>query len=322
MHNFKKFIKTIIVLIVCVALLVGIDMALYPCTFMRNDIHAVVTNQYDDIILGTSHGMTDIDPAVMAEITGRSGHNMCVGGEYEIDAYYIAKLIAEKQKPSRIIYEVDPGYFVSEKEEGNNYLLFYHEFPFSKAKLEYFWNSIAKCNFRTVLFPWYEYPLSYELGKVRETFSQKWNNDYDISHLKSDTQEYHESGFIERYPVDTSKLKMKDLKLFEKDQVNTQNLEYLGKLIDFCEENGIEFVAVTTPIPIDTLRAYSDNFNEAWKYFGEYFEEKGITYLNFNTQYFKAFSHDLTDYTDYDGHMNGNAAEEYSKVLANILKEI
>lgn len=159
MHNFKKIIKTIVVVAVCVTLLAGLDMALYPCTFMRNDIHAVVSNQYDDIILGTSHGMTDIDPAVMEEITGRSGHNVCVGGEYGIDAYYIARLIAEKQKPARIIYEVDPGYFVSEKEEGNNYLLFYHEFPFSKAKVEYFWNSIAKCNFRTVLFPWYEYSL-------------------------------------------------------------------------------------------------------------------------------------------------------------------
>ena len=56
--------------------------------------------------------------------------------------------------------------------------------------------------------------------------------------------------------------------------------------------------------------------------FGEYFDQQKVTYLNFNTQYFKAFSHDLKDYTDYDGHMNGNAAEEYSKVLANILKEI
>ena len=87
---------------------------------------------------------------------------------------------------------------------------------------------------------------------------------------------------------------MKDLKLFEEDQVNPQNMEYLGKLIAFCKENDIEFVAVTTPIPINTLKAYSDNF--------------------------KAFSHDLKDYTDYDGHMNGNAASEYSKVLANILK--
>ena len=216
---------------------------------------------------------------------------------------------------------MDPGYFVSEKEEGNNYLLFYHEFPFSMAKLEYFWNSIAKCNFRTILFPWYEYSLSYELGKIKETFPQKWNKDYDISHLKSDTQEYHESGFIERYPVDTFKLKMKDIKVFEEESVNPQNMEYLGKLIDFCRENDIEFVAVTTPIPLDTLRAYSDNYNAAWQYFGEYFDKKGITYLNFNTQYFKAFTHELNAYTDYDGHMNGNAAADYSKVLANILKE-
>ena len=77
MHNFKKIIKTIVVVAVCVTLLAGLDMALYPCTFMRNDIHAVVSNQYDDIILGTSHGMTDIDPAVMEEITGRSGTGSC-----------------------------------------------------------------------------------------------------------------------------------------------------------------------------------------------------------------------------------------------------
>ena len=75
------------------------------------------------------------------------------------------------------------------------------------------------------------------------------------------------------YPVDTTKLKMKDLKLFEEEQVNPQNMEYLGRLIDFCRENDIQFVAVTTPIPINTLQAYSDNYNAAWKYFGQYFDE-------------------------------------------------
>ena len=119
MHNFKKVLKTFLVLVVCVALLAALDLALYPCTFMRNDVHAVVTQQFDDIIVGTSHGKMDIDPEVMQEVTGRSGHNLCVGGEYGIDAYYLTKLIKEKQNPKRIIYEVDPGYFVSEKEEGN-----------------------------------------------------------------------------------------------------------------------------------------------------------------------------------------------------------
>lgn len=320
MHNFKKIIKGMLALFICITLLIGMDMALYPCTFMRNDIHTVVSTPCEDLILGTSHGKMDIDPAVMEEITGKRGHNLCVGGEYGIDAYYLAKLAVEKQKPTRIIYEIDPGYFVSEKEEGNNYLLFYHEFPFSMAKLEYFWNSIAKCNFRTILFPWYEYSLSYELPRVKETFWRKWNKDYDISSLKSETQEYHESGFIERYPVDTSKLKMKDIRLFEKELVSSQSMEYLDKLIAFCEEKEIEFVAVTTPIPLETLRTYSEQYNEAWNYFGKYFDEKKVTYLNFNSTYFNNFTHDLDAYTDYDGHMNGDAAVQYSKVLAALLE--
>ena len=51
MHNFKKTLKTFLVLMICIALLVGLDLALYPCTFMRNDVHTVVTQQFDDIIL-------------------------------------------------------------------------------------------------------------------------------------------------------------------------------------------------------------------------------------------------------------------------------
>lgn len=319
MHNFKKIGKTVLVLLVCALIIKGLDFMLYPCTFMRNDIHAVCTQQYDDLILGTSHGKMDIDPESMEAVTGRTGHNLCVGGEYGVDAYYLAKLAVEKQAPTRIIYEVDPGYFVTEKEEGNNYLLFYHEFPFSRAKLEYFAASIAKCNFRTVLFPWYEYSLKYEIGKLKDTVYQKINDNYDVSYLKGTAQEYHESGFIQRYAVDTSKLKKSEPKLFEKEKVNQDNMKYLEKLIDFCKEEGIEFVAVTTPIPDDTLNDYEENFTAAWEYFGEFFQEQEVEYLNFNTQYYKAFPHKIQYYTDYDGHMNGKAGRDFSNILAQIL---
>ena len=154
MHSFKKIIKTIIVLAVCVALLVGLDLALYPCTFMRNDIHSVVTEQYDDIILGTSHGMTDIDPAVMEEVTGRTGHNLCVGGEYGIDAYYIAKLDPGEAKTFQDHLRGGSWLFCF-RERGRATIIccFTMSSHFPWPKLEYFWNSIAKCNFRTILIP-------------------------------------------------------------------------------------------------------------------------------------------------------------------------
>ena len=154
------------------------------------------------------------------------------------------------------------------------------------------------------------------LVKDKNTLLKK---DYSIEGLKSDSQEYHESGFIERYPVDVKKIKKTEPKLFEQDKVSSQNMEYLQKLISFCKENDIEFVAVTTPVPIAALKDYSDNYNAAWKYFGKFFEEQDVEYLNFNTQYFKVFTHDMKAYTDYDGHMNGDAARQYSRILAELL---
>lgn len=321
MRSFKKFAKIMTAMLLTVAVLIGLDFMLYPCTFMRNDIHTVTTNKRQDIFLGTSHGKMNIDPDIVGKITGKTGHNLCVGGEYGVDAYYLARLVLEKQEPERIIYEVDPGYFATEKEPGNNYLLFYHEFPFSMAKIGYFKDILLDCDFRTIFFPWYEYSVEYELEKLSDTVYQKLHDNYDVSYLKGKAQEYHESGFIERYPVDVSKLTMTEPKRFSKKEVKQKNIEYLGKLIQMCKENGVEFVAVTTPIPDAMLNEYPENFEPAWDYFSEYFERQGVQYINFNREEYDLFSHDLNNFTDYDGHMNGDAAERFSKILGYLLKE-
>ncbi len=321
MHNFKKIAKIMVALLLAITILFGLDFMLYPCTFMRNDIHTVTTEKRQDIFLGTSHGKMNIDPETVGEITEKTGHNLCVGGEYGVDAYHLAKLVIEKQAPERIIYEIDPGYFATKKEPGNNYLLFYHEFPLSVTKFEYFKEILLECDFRTVLFPWYEYSLKYEVEKLSDTIYQKMNHNYDVSYLKGKAQEYHESGFIERYPIDTSRLTLTEPKLFSRKEVKKENMEYLGKLIQLCKENNIEFVAVTTPIPDELLKEYSKNFEEAWDYFSDYFEKQNVQYINFNREQYDLFSHELSNFTDYDGHMNGEAAIRFSKILGYLLKE-
>ena len=122
MHNFKKGIKLVICLLICALVIKALDILLYPCTFVRNDIHTVINEQKDVVILGTSNGMSDLDPDSMLEGTKMTGHNLCVGGEYPVDAYYLTKLVIEKQHPKTIIFELSPGYFTTEKEKGNNYL--------------------------------------------------------------------------------------------------------------------------------------------------------------------------------------------------------
>lgn len=307
-------------------LLFLLDLMLYPCTFIRNDIHAVTTEQKDFVLLGTSNGKMDLDPDRIAESMTRgsetpaAGQNLCVGGEYPIDAYYMTRLMAEKKRPRLIIFEVDPGYFTTEKETGNNYLLFYHEFPLSISKLRYFGAAMLDCDVRSGLFAAYEYSPLYEIPRIGETLQRKLSGDYDVSWFKGEAQEYHEDGFVERYPVDEEDFPSYDGFVFEGNQENLErNTAYLSKLIAFCREQGIDFLAAIMPLPEKSLERDTEQFALAWEYFDGYFAEKGVDFYNFNTDYYSAFPHSADHFTDYDGHMNGDSAREFSRIFGSII---
>lgn len=319
MHSLKKGIKLVICLLICALVIKAMDILLYPCTFVRNDIHTVTNEQKDVVILGTSNGMSDLDPDSMLEGTKRTGHNLCVGGEYPVDAYYLTKLVIEKQQPKTIIFELSPGYFTTEKEKGNNYLLFYHEFPMSITKAEYYADTMLDCDFRSPLFAFHEYSLQYELSKIKDTVYQKMTNNYDVSYLKGQAQEYHENGFIEKYPVAIENFPSYSPTLFSKAEVKATNMEYLDKLIQLCKENDIEFIATTMPLAATMLVQEEESYRDAWDYFSEYFREKGVEYYNFNREYYKSYNHELANYVDYDGHMNGDSARAFSKVFGDIV---
>lgn len=326
MRNFKRTTAFIACIVALILVLLGIDFALYPCTFIRNDIHAVTSGQKDVIIMGTSNGKMDLDPDSMLAGTGLTGHNLCVGGEYPMDCYYMMKLILEKQNPQVLVFELDPGYFTTKKEEGNNYLLFYHEFPASFAKLEYFMAAMPECDFRTVAFPSYEYPLSYEISRIGETIHRKATKNYDADAFQGSAQEYHENGFIERYPVAASEFPAYTPELFAPESVYAENMEYMDKLIALCRENDVAFVAATMPVPALTLTENWDSFAAADTYFTQYFEAQGVPYYNFNMKYYKAYPHDTALFVDYDGHMNGDSARAFSAlfgqmVLSDVIRE-
>lgn len=319
MRSFKKAGKALLCLAVLFVILKLLDMALYPCTYTRNDVHTIATKQRDVILLGTSNGKMNIDPDILLEGTGLTGHNLCAGGQYPVDMYYLAKLAVEKQDPKMIILELDPAYFMMEKEPGNNYLLFYHEFPVSGTKLSYTMDALLGQDFRMLFFPCYEYPLSVELAHIKETFTQKAAGDYSVDRLQNSRQAYHENGYIEKFPVSVENFPAYSPTLFEEEKVVEEDMEYLRKLVSLCRENEIDIAAVSTPLPGGALFRDQAYFDAAWDYFGGFFEENNIPFYNFNREYFDAFSHGDDVFVDYDGHMNGDAARAYSKVLGSIM---
>ena len=319
MRSSKRIIRAVLCVLVTAFVIKAMDVVLYPCTYTRNDVHTVISQPKDVILLGSSNGKMNIQPDILLEGTGLSGHNLCAGGQYPVDSYYLAKLVIEKQHPKQIIFELDPGYIVTEKEKGNNYLLFYHEFPISKAKLSYYFDTLMDTDFRTVFFPFYEYPLKSELPRVKDNLHQKLSGAYEIDNFKGRLQEYHENGWIEKYPLAKEDFPAYHPTLFEESEIRENSLIYLDRLITLCKEENVEFVALSTPLPGGSLKRDQENFDAAWDYFTEYFDERGVTYYNFNREYFNAFTHVTDVFVDYDGHMSGENALAFSKVLGQIL---
>ena len=80
MRSSKKIRNAVVAAIVIAAVIVFLNLALYPCTFMRNDVHTISTQQRDVLVMGTSCGKMGIDPESLLQGSEKSGHNLCVGG--------------------------------------------------------------------------------------------------------------------------------------------------------------------------------------------------------------------------------------------------
>lgn len=319
MRNSKKILLTVVCIAVIALVIVAMDIILYPCTYTRNDVHSATTQQHDVILLGSSNGKMNINPDTLVSGTDKTAFNLCAGGQYPVDSYYLARLIMEKQDPKTIIFELDPGYIMTEKEKGNNYLLFFHEFPLSRSKLEYAADTLMDCDFRSAFFPFYEYSLQSELPRVADNLDQKLKGEYKIDNFKGKAQEYHENGWIEKYPVPKDKFPAFHPTLFDEAEIKENSLKYVEKLASLCKEKGVEFIAISTPLPGAVLQKEKESFDASADYFSEYFAKLGVPYYNFNREYSKAFPHASEIYVDYDGHMNGENAEKFSKTLGGIL---
>ena len=301
-----------------------LTFAFYPYNYARIDVHNIETKAYDDLFVGSSHGKCAIDPLVIDEITGRKSTNLCMGGEYIQDSYFLVKEAVRNHKPSRIIYELDPGYWKTDPVEGTDFGSFYHEFPISLVKLEYFWDKMKDADFRTTLFPWYLYRqqmIKNPIGNIKMKLGEEYRT-YSGTPFTNEAQSYEKEGFIYRKVIKDVKKGEENLILWEEDSLRRETAEDFERLVKYCKDEEIELVVITTPIPKKTLKKNKKAFREADKYFTEYMDSLNISYYNFNYIKLKETDRSLKGFADQEGHMYGENARHFSEELARYLKRL
>ena len=322
MRSFKRIAWCGLFLMLCVAVNGFLNVCMIPYTYIRVDAHNLRTARYEEVFVGSSHGKCGLDPAVMQEVTGKISINVCQGGEYPVDAYFLVKEAARNRKLSRVILEVDPGYWVTEPNQTADYAVFYQEMEFSPVKAEYFLEKMMQADFRTTLFPWYLYLK--EIRQVPQILEQKRGNvykNYGVEPFSSPVQDYRQDGMIVRKPVESDRTQEDQPVLFSKDELNPDAGKYFKKLAEFCEKEGIRLIAVTTPVPRVTYEKYQDAYDSAAVYFDSYMEKAGVPYYDFTRGWEYGMPSQLEEFADYEGHLYGDGAAEFTRSFGEILEE-
>lgn len=276
---------------------------------------------YDNLFVGTSHGQYGISPEVVDKETGKKSFNLCMADEYPVDTYYLMKEACKNKKPQKVIYELDPSYWMLTQRLGSTSIFFYKEFPMSLNKLAYFADKIMELDFRETLFSWSYYKNN--LFQIPQTIQKKTSSMYknhDPKILDVPGGIYKGKGFLYQEKAEGADKGTFNNVPWDESQIKPEALHYFEKMVTYCKENKIELQVVVLPVPEETIANTPDSYKQSDKYFKGLAKKYGVKYKNFNFDKSMSVDRSIEGYWDYDGHMYGEQAEEFSKELGQYLK--
>ena len=310
----------------------GINMLLnyliIPYQFPRMKIHRIETETFQDLILGTSHGSSAIDPEVLTEVTGRSSFNTAAGGQYPRDNYYLLADACRQHRPERVIIEYDPAYWISKDSFNRNARYQLDVMALSPVKLGYFKDLCFAGDIRYVLMPWFLYNDSFDrIAKNVEIKRSEAYARYDVSPFADGGQVCEKNGFTPIQDKAEGDRSIPDLEFSDENERYVRiNAEYFKKTLQLCEREGIEAVVVTTPVPAETLAETEPFYREAHQRMEALAEEYDFIYLDYAWPSLAAAPEEEAFpvwesqcFSDGEGHMRISAAQKFTRLLAQEL---
>lgn len=321
-----KYLRVVIFLAIIAILVEAFNYALVQPGYARYIIHAADNSEtgedYDCVVVGASHGRASIDPHYFLELGyAENPINMCIQGATVIDNYYMVKEVCRNNDVKKIILELDYQYWDKNQSLDADFgdLLVYGQLPFSTVKLEYIANELMNKDFRTIYFR--KYAFAKDWKTIKKYISVKQSDEYKNYQIEGavglDTEgPYQGLGFFFRTKVTDKKGKLNPSPWTYND-LNPKVVKYFQKIVDYCKENDIELICVTTPIPPSSVATGAAE--EANTYFKQLCSDNDVRYIDGNLIKNEILNVTDDDFSDWEGHMNGDLAERFSEILTRIL---
>ena len=254
--------------------------------------------EFDILIFGNSHALNDISPMQLWNDYGIISYNMANHAERTTGTYYNVIMACEIHKPKLIVIDT---YSIESKKKifGETYIRnMFDAYPLSYNKY-----LAVKDLFDGKLDSYFEYLFNFS------TYHARWD---ELTKSDFTYNENYEKGAETRIAV-TKPVKLVDFDSVDvyKEEEST-NMQYLRKLIMYCQENGIQILVTHMPYP-----AY-DYCISASKYVQTICNEYNVNYINFLSMDTVNFN---TDCYDSDSHLNQSGTRKVTDYLGKYIME-
>lgn len=278
-------------------------------------------NNNECIILGASHGSYGLSSQEIQTELGQNTLNMCMGGEYMCDAYYVLKYAIRHNQVKTVILDIDYQYLINQHDESILFNSVYHAYPNSIGKLGYFGAKMAREEYRGTFLRWTNYwQCYYMVGKtVKKKMSDAYKN-YSAEVVSMNPYDtYQGKGFI--YRSSEYKKSSTSCLAWDESKVDSGECSYIRKIAALCKKNNIQIVFTTVCQDPETIAAQAAKFADADRYIRNLASALEVPYLNFNTLRFEVFDRDAQDFYDREGHMYGEAAKQFGGIFGSAVRE-
>lgn len=285
----KKFLKGslfIVVIIVAVIILNDIYSIKYTKYLNRWSDTSTVTSFYNEpknslnvIVLGTSTNSSGIQPAVIWNERQITSYNLSTERQNALAAYYLLKESLKYQRPDVVVinarwittqYQDENGQAEIDNDNAALHLALDH-MKFSGVKIQAATDIAAQSHTQSAL----DYILPLAMYHSRDDLKK---NDFDFSYLPEQHDLKGSSILLNTFAVAASRMSFEDDPPEEPFAFELSGIGpvYVQKMIDLCNENGVDVLLLSLPIPFwdwpshQSVQAFA--------------QSNGVQYLDMNTK--------------------------------------
>lgn len=338
LRSFFSHIKILVLFIAVIVLVTKFMNYLYvddTTEFARCMMHEFYEDDtnIDRLYLGSSHVFCDIDPTVLDEINKEYNFNLSTHMQQMITSYYLLREADKKHNIGRVYLDLfypctnaGKGNFREYQSLSPSWTVINQMRP-SVNKLSYMLHLSDPAYYYLTFLPFMRYreqlfSLDYISEIVEGKQTEEWKN-YAYSYTAPDGSEVIKRGgkgfriYYGELEYGDFCMRYEESPIIE-EPMTKESIEYLQKIIEYCEEHDIELTWIVSPVP-DLQLTCVGGYDNYVRQVATLAEQHHIPYYDFNLcrrEYL-----DVSDgkYWFDTGHLNAYGAEVYSEFLGDFL---